>query len=355
MARLCLAIAALALIVVPGAARADNPVLTGDVGAGDAFVITLTGPGGTAVTHLDPGTYTLVVHDHSNLHDFHLFGPGVNVATDVTGTGDTTFTVMLTDGTYTYVCDPHATRMKGSFTVGTPPPPPPPPVTTPPSAAAKLAARVGPGAKIGVGGTAGLTAGKATITVADRSKTDNFHLAGPGVNRATGVAFRGTATWAVTLQAGRYTFRSDAHKTLHGAFTVAARATAAHATVTVGSAHNSSLGATILVSQAGMTLYEEKGSCTGTCVTTWPPLLLPKGAKPLAGSGVSQSKLGTVRRPDGRLQVTYAGLPLYRYSGDRKPGDTKGQAFGKQWYAVDTAGKPVTKSPGGGGYGYGGR
>ncbi len=216
-ARLCIVIAALVIVLLPSAARADNPVLTGDVGLGDAFTITLTDASGAAVTHLDPGTYTLVVHDHSDLHNFHLFGPGVDVGTDVAGTGDSTFTITLVDGTYTFVCDAHATRMKGSFTVGTPPPPPPP--TTAP-AAAKLSASVGPGARIAVRGATGLSAGRAVITVKDASKTDNFHLIGPGVNRATGVAFRGTVTWTVTLKPGRYTFRSDPHTKLHGAFTV---------------------------------------------------------------------------------------------------------------------------------------
>ncbi len=206
-----------ALVLLPAGSGADNPVLTGDVGAGDAFTISLVDAGGAGVTHLDPGTYTLVVHDHSDLHDFHLFGPGgVNVSTDVGAIGDFTFTVTLVDGVYRFVCDPHNTIMHGTFTVGTPPPPPPVP------APARLAASVGPGARIGITGTAGVSAGKAIITVRDASKIDNFHLVGPGVNRATGIGFRGKVTWAVTLKAGRYTFRSDRHKALRGSLLVAA-------------------------------------------------------------------------------------------------------------------------------------
>lgn len=101
-----------------GGARADNPTLTGDVGNGDSFTISLHNSDGSAVRNLDPGTYTLVVHDHSDIHNFHLFGPGsVDVSTDIEAIGDKTFTVTLVDGKYTYVCDAHPS-MKGVFTVG---------------------------------------------------------------------------------------------------------------------------------------------------------------------------------------------------------------------------------------------
>jgi hypothetical protein len=58
------------------------------------------------------------------------------------------------------------------------------------------------------------------IAVNDRSRVDNFHLAGPGVNKRTGVAFRGRVTWHFTLSAGKYVYRSDKHKKLRGSFTV---------------------------------------------------------------------------------------------------------------------------------------
>ena len=101
-----------------GGARADNPTLTGDVGNGDSFTISMHNSDGSAVRNLDPGTYTLVVHDHSSIHNFHLFGPGgVDVSTWIGDTGDQTFTVTLVAGTYKFICDAHPT-MKGSFTVG---------------------------------------------------------------------------------------------------------------------------------------------------------------------------------------------------------------------------------------------
>ena len=202
--RLSLIAVLLLLVALPaagaGATRADNPVLTGDVGANDSFAISLTGPTGTPVQNLDPGTYTLLVHDRSEFHNFHLFGPGVDVATQVDVTGDFTFTVTLAAGTYRFVCDAHATQMKGSFTVGTVPAPTPTPTpTTPAPGPTTLRGSVGPGATIALGSSDGtpissLTAGAATIVVTDRSAKDNFHLVGPGVSRATGVAFRGKAT-----------------------------------------------------------------------------------------------------------------------------------------------------------------
>lgn len=111
-----LSIAAVASV---GAARADNGTLTATVGTNDSFSISLVGPSGSPPHNIDPGTYTLLVHDRSSIHNFHLTGPGgVDVSTDIDGIGDKTFTVTLVAGTYKYICDIHASTMKGSFTVG---------------------------------------------------------------------------------------------------------------------------------------------------------------------------------------------------------------------------------------------
>src|SRR5262245_31800714 len=83
---------------------------------GPGFEISLT-QDGNPVTELPAGTYTIDVNDQADVHNFHLTGPGVDEATDVAGTGETTWTVDLTAGEYTFVCDPHASSMKGSFTV----------------------------------------------------------------------------------------------------------------------------------------------------------------------------------------------------------------------------------------------
>jgi plastocyanin len=200
---LMLAVAASALFAgAAGAARGDSPALTGDVGANDAFVISLKDAGGAPVTHLAAGTYTLTIHDHSAEHNFHLSGPGdVDVSTTPDFVGDQTFTVTLVDGQYFFQCDPHATRMKGRFGVGT--------FTLPaPAPAPKRAS-----ASLGAGGAfrlapARLPAGKVVLAVADRSAKDGFRLNGPGIAKSTGTAFRGTVTWAVTLRAGTYSYGS---------------------------------------------------------------------------------------------------------------------------------------------------
>ena len=192
-----------------GPAAADNPVLQARVGENDSFAMTLTDATGAKVTHLDPGDYTIHVNDLSDMHNFDLTGPGVSKSTGVSDIGEQTWNVTFTNGTDKFVCDVHATIMKGQFTVGTVP------VTLPPR---QLAGSVGPGAHISLARSA--KAGKTVVTVRDRSKKDNLHLTGPGVNKKTGVAFTGTVKWTVTLKAGAYTFRSDAHKALKGTLKV---------------------------------------------------------------------------------------------------------------------------------------
>jgi len=115
VATAALAIASLAL-AAPALASSSATALTGSVGPG--FTITLT-QGGKKVTSLKAGSYTIAVSDKSNIHDFHLLGPGVNkVVTTVPFAGKKSVTVTLKKGTYTYQCDPHAAAgMKGSFKV----------------------------------------------------------------------------------------------------------------------------------------------------------------------------------------------------------------------------------------------
>ena len=215
--RLVLAVVAVSLVGGAATARAAGPVLTGDVGIGDAFVITLNDAAGNKVTHLDAGTYTLDLHDHSAFHNFHFSGPGVDVLTSVDGIENKTFTVTLTDGTYFFNCDPHSAQMKGRFTVGTVTTPLPP---APAPAAAKLAASIGPGSKATLRPLAGISAGKAVVTVRDTSVSDGFRLSGPGLVKTTAAKFRGTVTWTVRLTAGRYSFGSARNSKLRKSFTV---------------------------------------------------------------------------------------------------------------------------------------
>src|SRR6476660_9223983 len=107
-------VATLAL-AAPIGATSSVTKLTGTVGPG--FTISLK-KGTAKVKTLRAGTYKITVSDKSNIHDFHLMGPGVNkVITTTPFTGTKTVTVKLKKGTYKYLCDPHATIMKGSFKV----------------------------------------------------------------------------------------------------------------------------------------------------------------------------------------------------------------------------------------------
>jgi plastocyanin len=105
--------AIIAAIAIP-AADAATGKLAGVVGPG--FNISLKQAGKT-VTKLRAGTYTITVSDKSNIHNFHLTGPGVNKKTTVGGQSSTTWKLTLKKGTYKYICDPHATIMHGSFKV----------------------------------------------------------------------------------------------------------------------------------------------------------------------------------------------------------------------------------------------
>ena len=220
------ALAALAVgLPGAGAGRAVGPVLNAEVGAAgspEAFRIVLTDAAtGARVTHVDPGTYTIHVRDFSTTHNFHLSGPGVNQTTEVETTANVTWTVTFATGRYTFVCDAHPTQMRGTFTSGVV-------QTVPP--VVKLVGRVGPKRTISLRSTGGvlvkrLFAGRYRIGVSDRTKTDNFHLLGPRVNRKTGVRFRGSASWLVSLGSGTYRYRSDAHRRMSGRFVVVPRPT----------------------------------------------------------------------------------------------------------------------------------
>jgi plastocyanin len=214
-------VALVAALFVPsaGVARADNPVLTAVVGTNDAFNIALLDANGNRVAHLDAGTYTIQVHDGSTIHQFHLIGPGVDLQTSVEDIENVTWTVTFTDGVYRYQCDPHAGVMKGSFAVG---------AATLPNPPTQLRGTVGPRRSISLryadGSKLSVLAGSNSVVlvVTDRSRGDNFHLTGPGVNKKTGIGFRGRVTWKLTLNPGKYAYRSDRHTALRGSFTVSA-------------------------------------------------------------------------------------------------------------------------------------
>ena len=95
-----------------GGGGGGGTTLNGSVGPG--FDISLDGTDG-----IGAGDYTLVVNDQSSAHNFHLTGPGgVDVSTDVSAEGEESFDVTLEPGEYRFQCDPHASSMNGTFTVG---------------------------------------------------------------------------------------------------------------------------------------------------------------------------------------------------------------------------------------------
>jgi predicted lipoprotein with Yx(FWY)xxD motif len=115
------------------------------------------------------------------------------------------------------------------------------------------------------------------------------------------------------------------------AATAAPAASAAAASTTVSAATAGSLGA-VLTGPDGLTLYTHEGdstnasTCTGSCLTEWPPLTAAAGQQVTAGRGVT-GKLGSFARSDGTQWITYGGLPLYYWVDDSKPGDATGQGI----------------------------
>jgi predicted lipoprotein with Yx(FWY)xxD motif len=106
----------------------------------------------------------------------------------------------------------------------------------------------------------------------------------------------------------------------------------------------------IVVNSGGRTLYmfskdkNDRSACAGMCAKFWPPLIA--AGKPRASAGARASLLGTTKRADGRMQVTYNHHPLYRFIKDTKKGQTHGEgltAFGGQWNAVSPAGTKVAR------------
>ncbi len=137
---------------------------------------------------------------------------------------------------------------------------------------------------------------------------------------------------------------------------------------TISGAEISGLG-TVLVDSEGMTVYEytpDEGTtsvCYGGCEAAWPPVVA--SGKPTAGEGAMSSALGTTKRKDGTVQVTYEGHPLYTFVGDKAPGEATGNEVEGTWFVLNESGTAVKgtasaeaepeeseSSGGGGGHGY---
>ena len=121
---------------------------------------------------------------------------------------------------------------------------------------------------------------------------------------------------------------------------------ASHTNATV-SVRTTPLG-TILVNPSGHSLYmfkndrNGKSTCSGSCAKFWPPLIAH--GKLTAGRGAKNALLGTTKRSDGRLQVTYRKHPLYTFAPDKQPGQVNGQGSGGVWYVMSGGGAPIVKA-----------
>jgi hypothetical protein len=180
--------------------------------SGPGLSVSLRDANGNRVEQLAPGSYRITIRDQSEVHNFHLSGPGVDMSTSVDLIETVVWTVTFVDGTYNFVCDAHPTVMRGRFTVGAAPPPPPATTTTTPTPPPirTLVATAGPGAavslKLAGKAVASLRAGTYIILVRDRTAKHAFRFVGPGMNRKTGDRFRGTVRWRVTLRTGIYRY-----------------------------------------------------------------------------------------------------------------------------------------------------
>jgi plastocyanin len=118
---LLISVVVAALLAVASGASAgpakDNFQLKGEVYGNSLFKIEMENKAGKKIRALKAGTYRIKVEDKATIHNFRLRGPGVNKATSVPGRAETIWTVRLRKGTYTYLCDPHASSMRGSFKV----------------------------------------------------------------------------------------------------------------------------------------------------------------------------------------------------------------------------------------------
>ena len=141
---------------------------------------------------------------------------------------------------------------------------------------------------------------------------------------------------------------------VHPIFNVTGGLALAAATVTPGPTptsaaivrvYQSSTLGSILMDENGKTLYYwkhdsvGKSYCTGDCLATWTPLLT--NGQPRIGDQTLKGALGFFVRPDGSQQVTFEGLPIYTYSGDKNPGDTNGQGVDTMWYVLPAGGFPT--------------
>jgi predicted lipoprotein with Yx(FWY)xxD motif len=101
---------------------------------------------------------------------------------------------------------------------------------------------------------------------------------------------------------------------------------------------------TFLTGRDGLTTYffaadttPGVSTCSGDCMTAWPPVTVPPGNTVASGDGVTGT-VGLITGTDGSTQVSYDGHPLYYFGGDTTAGDTNGQGVNGVWFVADVLG-----------------
>ena len=211
MLRTVLALLAVSLVVLPGSALGDTPTLTAIVGTNDGFDITLNDPEGNKVSRILPGTYTIVVDDRSTIHNFHLASNPIRPSTSAPTSSSSG------SSRYGHVSQPHLVclrvraaladheRLVPGYRHAR--------RTSSPTTSTQTEGREADCIGVGVGSRTSepIVGSKRPwrIVVTDRSKKANFHLLGKGVDRRTGVKFRGWQAGACAAP-GTYRYGSDA-------------------------------------------------------------------------------------------------------------------------------------------------
>lgn len=185
-------------------------------------------------------------------------------------------------------------------------------------------------------------AGAAKTTAVTETKA--ITEAAGAVKTAAITETKATTETAAPAKTGTVT-ETGAMTTTHAATETAPAGTAAALVML----HDNGAHGKILTDEKGMALYVfdkdsmDKSTCTGDCLTKWPPLTVGAAADIKAGEGVT-GKLATIKREDdGKLQVTINGMPLYYYYEDKQAGDAKGQAVGDVWWLVGAEGNKISK------------
>jgi predicted lipoprotein with Yx(FWY)xxD motif len=173
--------------------------------------------------------------------------------------------------------------------------------------------------------------------------------------RRTAICLLPALTASLALAAcGGSSYSAGSSSKSNAAATSKSQSPAASSSASAGgaikTAANSTLGATVLTDARGMTLYRLSGEqagkfiCTGAgCLQVWHPVTASAAGAPSGGV----ASLGTVKRPEGSEQVTYKGMPLYTFAGDRQTGDAKGQGLKDvgTWNAVTVGASATPATP----------